>query len=126
MVSRRLFLSGFGLGAAGLAGPALAQTPRLPVLDVDLRGSIDASAHGVRPGAEGRKSKAFARLLKEAADKNTPVFLPPGDYVISNITLPDNTRLTGVPGATRRRTSSTSGPGRSVIRAIVGQGRGAT
>lgn len=101
MVSRRLFLSGFGLGAAGLAGPALAQTPRLPVLDVDLRGSIDASAHGVRPGAEGRKSKAFARLLKEAADKNTPVFLPPGDYVISNITLPDNTRLTGVPGATR-------------------------
>ena len=101
MVSRRLFLSGFGLGAAGLAGPALAQTPRLPILDVDLRGSIDASAHGVRPGAEGRKSKAFAKLLQEAAAKNTPVFLPPGDYVVSNITLPDNTRLTGVPGATR-------------------------
>ena len=99
MVTRRLFLS--GLGAAGLAGAASAQTPRLPVVDVDLRGSIDASAHGVRPGADDRKSKAFARLLKEAAAKDTPVFLPPGDYVVSNIALPDGTRLTGVPGATR-------------------------
>lgn len=98
MVSRRLFLSGLGLG---LAAPALAQTQRRPVVDVDLRGSIDASSRGFRPGAEGRKSKAFAKLLAEAAAKNMPVFLPPGDYVVSNIALPDNTRLTGVPGATR-------------------------
>ncbi|MGQ3293496.1 MAG: TIGR03808 family TAT-translocated repetitive protein, partial [Shinella sp.] len=101
MVSRRLFLSALGLGAAGIATPALAQTPRLPIIDVDLRGSIDASAHGIRPGAGDRKSKAFAKLIKEAAAKNMPVFLPPGDYVISNITLPDNARITGVPGATR-------------------------
>ncbi|GLR49075.1 TIGR03808 family TAT-translocated repetitive protein [Shinella yambaruensis] len=100
MVSRRLFLSGLGLGAAGIP-PALARTQRLPVVDVDLRGSIDASAHGIRPGADDRRSKAFAKLLKEAAAKNMPVFLPPGDYAVSNITLPDNTRLTGVPGATR-------------------------
>ena len=99
MVSRRLFLS--GLGTAGMAGAAAARTQRLPVVDVDLRGSIDAAAHGVRPGADDRKSRAFAKLLKDAAAKNTPVFLPPGDYDISNITLPDNTRLTGVPGATR-------------------------
>jgi uncharacterized secreted repeat protein (TIGR03808 family) len=104
MVTRRLFLSGLGLGAAGAAATApaaLAQTGRLPVVDVDLRGSIDASAHGVRPGADDRKSKAFARLLREAAEKNMPVFLPPGDYTVSNVTLPDNTRLTGVAGATR-------------------------
>ncbi|MCW5709815.1 TIGR03808 family TAT-translocated repetitive protein [Shinella sp.] len=101
MVSRRLFLSGLGLGAAGIIPPALARTQRLPVVDVDLRGSIDASAHGIRPGADDRRSKAFAKLLKEAAAKNMPVFLPPGDYAVSNITLPDNTRLTGVPGATR-------------------------
>ena len=99
MVSRRLFLS--GLGTAGMAGAAAARTQRLPVVDVDLRGSIDAAAHGVRPGADDRKSKAFARLLADAAAKNMPIFLPPGDYAISNITLPDNTRLTGVPGATR-------------------------
>lgn len=101
MVTRRLFLSGLGFAAAGIATTAAARTQRLPIVDVDLRGSIDASEHGVRPGASDRKSKAFARLLKDAAAKNTPVFLPPGDYVISNIALPDNTRLTGVPGATR-------------------------
>jgi uncharacterized secreted repeat protein (TIGR03808 family) len=101
MVTRRLFLSGLGFAAAGIATTAAARTQRLPIVDIDLRGSIDASEHGVRPGASDRKSKAFARLLKDAAAKNTPVFLPPGDYVISNIALPDNTRLTGVPGATR-------------------------
>ena len=99
MVTRRLFLSGLGLGTAATATTALAR--RLPVVDVDLRGSIDASAHGIRPGADDRKSKAFTRLLKEAAEKNMPVFLPPGDYTVSNIALPDNTRLTGVAGATR-------------------------
>jgi len=99
MVTRRFFLSGLGLGP--LAGATAARAERLPVVDVDLRGSIDASAHGIRPGADDRKSKAFARLLREAAAKNMPVFLPPGDYTVSNITLPDNTRLTGVAGATR-------------------------
>lgn len=99
MVTRRLFLS--GLGAAGLATAAAARSEPVPILDVDLRGSIDASAHGIRPGAGDRKSKAFAKLLKEAAAKNMPVFLPPGDYTISNVTLPDNTRITGVAGATR-------------------------
>ncbi|WP_439618761.1 TIGR03808 family TAT-translocated repetitive protein [Shinella sp.] len=99
MVTRRLFLS--GLGAAGLATAAAAQSEPVPILDVDLRGSIDASAHGIRPGAGDRKSKAFTKLLKEAAGKNMPVFLPPGDYTVSNVTLPDNTRITGVAGATR-------------------------
>jgi len=101
MVTRRLFLSGLGLGAAGVATAAAGETRRLPVVDIDLRGSIDAAAHGLRPGGGDRKSKAFAKLLHEAAAKNTPVFLPPGDYAVSNITLPDNVRITGVPGATR-------------------------
>ena len=96
MVSRRLFLAGLGL-----AVPALARAERLPVVDIDLRGSIDAAQHGVRPGAGDRKSKAFAKLLREAAARNMPVFLPPGDYVVSNVTMPDNVRITGVAGATR-------------------------
>jgi uncharacterized secreted repeat protein (TIGR03808 family) len=96
-----LFLSSLGLGAAAATVPALARAQRLPVIDIDLRGSIDASAHGVRPGADDRKSKAFEKLVKQAAAKNTPVFLPPGDYVVSNVTLPDGARITGVPGATR-------------------------
>lgn len=99
MVSRRLFLSALGIG--GLAAAAPGRAERLPVVDVDLRGSIDAAAHGVRPGADDRKSKAFAKLLAEAAARDTPVFLPPGDYVVSNVTLPDKVRITDVAGATR-------------------------
>ena len=30
-----------------------------------------------------------------------PVFLPPGTYVVSNLSLPGRVRLSGVPGATR-------------------------
>ena len=95
MVTRRLFLAGIGLGAA--ASPAAGT----PLIDVDLRGAIDASEHGIRPGADDRKSRAFEKLLREAAGRNVPVFLPAGEYVISNIALPDGTRLSGVPGATR-------------------------
>lgn len=100
MVTRRLIISSIGLGMLGAAAPARAAG--MPAaIEVDLRGAIDASAHGVRPGGGDRKSKAFSRLLEEAAAKQMPVFLPPGDYVVSNIDLPDNTRLTGVAGATR-------------------------
>ncbi|MCF3638534.1 TIGR03808 family TAT-translocated repetitive protein [Rhizobium sp. TRM95111] len=98
MVSRRLFLACIGSGAAA-AAPVRAAEPSF--LTVDLRGAIDAGEHGVRPGAGNRKSRAFQKLVREAAAKNLPVFLPPGDYVVSNITLPDNARITGVPGATR-------------------------
>ena len=30
-----------------------------------------------------------------------PLFLPPGIYVVSNLTLPPRVRLSGVPGASR-------------------------
>ncbi|MDX3928774.1 MAG: TIGR03808 family TAT-translocated repetitive protein [Shinella sp.] len=100
MVSRRLFLASMGIGSMGMAASATAHD-RLPVLTANLRGSIDAAAHGVRPGAGDGKSRAFARLIEEAARKNMPVFLPPGDYTVSNITLPANTRITGIPGASR-------------------------
>lgn len=100
MVTRRLIVSSIGLGAFGAAVPARATNLPAPI-NVDLRGAIDASAFGVRPGGGDRKSKAFSKLLKEAAAREQPVFLPPGDYVVSNVDLPDNTRLTGVPGATR-------------------------
>lgn len=102
MVSRRLMLGSIGLGMLGAALPARAAGAPATI-DVDLRGAIDASAHGVRPGGGDRKSKAFAKLLREAAAKRQPVFLPAGDYVVSNIDLPEHTHLTGVPGATRIR-----------------------
>jgi uncharacterized secreted repeat protein (TIGR03808 family) len=91
MPDRRIFLAG---AAAAIAGPALAQPAA-------LRGSIDATELGVDPAGSGDQSKAFNAMLRKAADRDMPVFLPPGNYIVSNIGLPARTRLFGVAGASR-------------------------
>lgn len=81
---------------AMLAPPALAAS-RQP----DLRGSIDAVKYKAAPDPGDRKSSSLQKMIDDASAENVPVFLPPGVYKVSNLTLPDNTRITGVPGASR-------------------------
>lgn len=66
-----------------------------------LRGSIDATELGVRPDAYDNQSRAFNAMLQKASDEGLPVHLPAGTYVVSNLKLPRNVRLSGVAGATR-------------------------
>lgn len=96
---RHLLRATPGLALLGLATPSLAADLSGIALTA-MRGSIDAAELGVRPGALDDQSRAFARMLKRAAEADTPVFLPPGVYRVSNLTFPRNLRLTGVPGAT--------------------------
>ncbi|MER8905462.1 TIGR03808 family TAT-translocated repetitive protein [Mesorhizobium sp. M0772] len=95
MLNRRTLLKGTaGFAVLGLSvGNALAKTA--------VRGSINAAELGVEPDALDDQGKAFARMLAEASERNAPVFLPPGTYVVSNLTLPARVRLSGVPGASR-------------------------
>ncbi|MGX9144792.1 TIGR03808 family TAT-translocated repetitive protein [Mesorhizobium sp. 128a] len=95
MLNRRALLKGTaGFAMLGLSlGKASAKTA--------TRGSIDAAELGVQPDAADDQSKAFARMLAEASEGNMPVFLPPGNYLVSNLTLPARVRLSGVPGASR-------------------------
>lgn len=100
MLNRRRLLKGSGLAAIGLAVPS----PAAALAGVEraaMRGSIDATEFGARPGALDDQSRAFARMLEKAGKENIPIFLPAGTYVVSNLTLPRTLRLTGVPGATR-------------------------
>lgn len=103
MLNRRGFLAataGFAVG--GLALPERLLATGLSGIELAaMRGSMDAADLGVRPGALDDQSKAFAKLLRQAADRDAPVFLPAGTYVVSNLTLPRYVRLSGVPGATR-------------------------
>ncbi|MEI9405101.1 TIGR03808 family TAT-translocated repetitive protein [Mesorhizobium argentiipisi] len=102
MLNRRTLLARTaGLAVAGVfAGKASAKS--LPGIEMAaMRGSIDATEIGVQPGAVDDQSKAFARMLTEARDRDQPVFLPPGTYLVSNLKLPARVRLSGVPGATR-------------------------
>ncbi|PBB43987.1 TIGR03808 family TAT-translocated repetitive protein [Mesorhizobium sp. WSM3866] len=102
MLNRRTLLAHTtGLAAAGLlAGKASAKM--LPGIEkATMRGSINAIEIGVQPGALDDQSKAFAKMLSDASDRDAPVFLPPGTYLVSNLKLPARVRLSGVPGATR-------------------------
>ncbi len=100
---RRTFLKATaGVAVAGLALPSVARATGLGGIELAaMRGSINATDLGARPGALDDQSRAFARMLKQAADHDQQIFLPPGRYVVSNLTLPDRVRLVGVPGATR-------------------------
>ena len=86
-------------GASALA--LIASRSLAATREDDLRGIIDAVQYKTTPGAGDRKSVSLQTMIDQAAAKNVPVFLPPGTYKASNLVLPENTRITGVPGASR-------------------------
>jgi len=90
MINRRNFLSGIGATLATAAA-----TPAFGFV-----GGWRATDHGVRPGVAEDQGRKLQNLLEKASLQNQPVFLEPGQYLVSNVTLPQNTRLYGVKGAT--------------------------
>jgi uncharacterized secreted repeat protein (TIGR03808 family) len=102
MLNRRTLLTGTaGFAVMGLSLGKAAAASLTGIEKASMRGSINATELGVQPGTFDDQSKAFAKLLRNANDRDMPVFLPPGTYVVSNLSLPGRVRLSGVPGATR-------------------------
>ena len=101
MISRRRALSSMAGLAAAAALPARTWAAPSSFSTVDLRGSIDAGQHGVTPDGGDRQSRKLGELIARAARQNLPLFLPPGNYPVSNLDLPEGTRITGVAGASR-------------------------
>ncbi|MGE7368516.1 TIGR03808 family TAT-translocated repetitive protein [Neorhizobium sp. NPDC001467] len=101
-ISRRGALSlALAGGAAMLAArPAAAASQQL-FDGAGLRGGIDAAARGLVPGAPDDQGTKLSAIIGRAARDNQPIFLPPGTYRVSNLDLPEGTRLMGVEGATR-------------------------
>ncbi|MGB7334721.1 MAG: TIGR03808 family TAT-translocated repetitive protein [Salaquimonas sp.] len=102
--NRRQVLS--GLAALPVVGSAVAASAQskgkdIPFSLADLRGTANANALGLRPGTIDDQSKLLQSILDQAFIEDKPVFLPPGNYFVSNILLPARTRLMGVPGASR-------------------------
>lgn len=101
MLKRRIFLGGLAsFSAIGRAAADGADASMQPIA-ADLRGALDAQSAGVVPGASDNQSRKLQALLDAAAASGQPVFLPAGTYEVSNLDLPDGTKLSGVPGATR-------------------------
>jgi len=95
-ISRRSFVS---LSAAGLGAElALARTPAEARIVTPHAGALDAAHFGVDPALTRDQSTALQRAINEAALRGTPLFLPPGRYLVRDIVLPDGLYLSGVPG----------------------------
>ncbi|WP_309084126.1 TIGR03808 family TAT-translocated repetitive protein [Chelativorans sp.] len=99
MNRRHLLKASAGFAVLGLAAPRAAFGQE--ALFRSIRGSINAEEFGVRPGAADDQRDAFARMLERASAENMPIFLPPGNYIVSDIDLPPRVRLFGVAGASR-------------------------
>ncbi|MGK6315375.1 TIGR03808 family TAT-translocated repetitive protein [Neorhizobium sp. DT-125] len=100
MISRRAALTTIAGTAAGIL-PRRALSAPEGFSTIDLRGSIDAREHGVVPEGGDGQSRKLGEVVAKAARQNMQVFLPPGNYQVSNLDLPEGARITGVPGASR-------------------------
>jgi uncharacterized secreted repeat protein (TIGR03808 family) len=104
ILSRRALLTSLaGAGAASLLTPLTATGAAAGDLfsQIDLRGGHDADLAGLLPDAVDDQSRLFQRAIDDSAAAGRILRLPPGSFVISNIDLPEGTRIMGVPGATR-------------------------
>lgn len=88
-MSRRAVLSSAGLLTATLAAPALAQS-----------GGIDIAAFGVKPNDGADQSAALQSAISAAAEGSGHLFLGAGTYLATELRVPSNFKLSGVPGAT--------------------------
>ncbi|HEY0125352.1 MAG TPA: TIGR03808 family TAT-translocated repetitive protein [Rhizobium sp.] len=102
MMQRRAFIAYIAASTAtGLLAPRVFAAPLAKIAGAEMRGPIDAIVYKTTPGTSDVRSGKLQTMIDSAARDNTPLFLPPGNYNVSNLTLPDNTRITGVPGASR-------------------------
>ena len=95
-MNRRALLAG---SLSALTSPALVRAAPLNL--AGMRGTIDASEHGLRTGTYTDQTAAIARALDAGAEAKRPVWLPPGTYVVSRLALPNRVPLLGVPGTVR-------------------------
>lgn len=100
MLTRRFLLRSALVPVAGLALAERAGAAGL-LGEAGLRGSLKEETSLAMPEEGESGSRRFASVLKEAAARGRPVFLPPGTYHVSDLDLPDNADISGVPGRSR-------------------------
>lgn len=91
MLNRRGFLTGFGTVGASLLLPGLADAANW---------GINATSQGLIPNSVEDQGKLLQHILETAAIERKSVFLEPGNYRVSDVTLPEHTVIQGVPGGT--------------------------
>ena len=83
------------LGAMGASGVLL---PTASLADTT---ALNARDLGVMPDRDRDQSAIFQQAVYNAAAAGLPLFVPGGDYLVSDITLPSHLTLTGLRGTSR-------------------------
>lgn len=92
VINRRNFLTGASVSVVAMSATStFAKT---------IGGGINANSEGLRAGSTSDQGKQLQSILEKASASNQAVFIEPGKYKISNLTLPKNTRLYGTGNAT--------------------------
>ncbi len=99
-MDRRHFLT-LTAGAAAISAGSVHAQPQPPMVVAQLRGSLDVTQFGIRPGAVDDQSQGIQEALDAASAEDRTLFIPAGSYVVSNLNLPLRARITGIPGASR-------------------------
>ncbi len=101
-MDRRAFLTGTAasVGTALMFTPARSDTTARIEL-ADLRGSLANGDIAYLPQTSDDQSSVMQSAMDRAAAEGKPLYLPPGRYEVSNITLPSRLKLMGVPGESR-------------------------
>lgn len=89
------------LASGGAVAGAIPLSARAQIFAAELRGSINGVDLGLRPSAMDDQSAVFQAALNDASATGRTLFLPGGEYLVSNIDLPARTRITGIAGETR-------------------------
>jgi len=97
-VSRRNVMK---LVAGAAMTPVLATKARAQALRGAIDTGVDATQEGLNPGAPFDQGEALSLALAKAEAEGRALFLPPGVYELSGVSLPRFTHLVGVPGMSR-------------------------
>ena len=100
-LSRRDFFLLSAAAGTSMIRPSFSEAASRPETKPELRGTIDPGRYGLVADASRSSASYLGDLLRKAAARDMPVFLPPGTYPLSQLDLPENTRLTGIAGSSR-------------------------
>jgi uncharacterized secreted repeat protein (TIGR03808 family) len=96
-LTRRIVLGGLSSAVVGSSWPLCDRA----YAQASGAGLFETADPGLVPGSPGDQSQELSRALLKAEADNRPLFLPPGDYEIAEVTTPSYAHLVGVPGQTR-------------------------
>lgn len=91
-----------GAGLALGAGAAVLGTGPRPAKAAELAGlGISVTSFGADPKGDGDQSEAFQEAIDKTAEAGTALLIPPGRYLVHDLTLRPGSALIGVEGLSR-------------------------